>query len=562
MTDAKGANFFNRKNEMTISDQPYSRPRDPIPPEVQHQLRSILEQLPNAVPLYLFTKEGMNDIYNQAAQEIVRSFAQLGRKVELQELSLDNELAEKWEVKLSPTILFDPEHYSIRFLGAPMGEEGRTFLETVVLIGLRKSQLSEQSLKIVEKIDSPRRVKVFSSPTCPYCPQQTVNALKTVIAKPELISLEIVDIQANPHLADEYSAHGVPQTFANDVLIAQGAQPEELFVLSLLKMEEQTVFIPDSDAELVDTDLVIVGGGPAGLTAAIYAVRSGLNTAVVERDTLGGQVAITPLVENYPGFTQVGGKALVDLLVSHALEYVTIFQGEEVVDIQTGEGITVLTSRRRFKTKAVLLATGATHKLLGVPGESRFSGRGVTYCSTCDGPLFKGKKVIMVGGGNSAVTEALYLHNVGADVTMVHRRDTLRAQEHLSKYLFSANIPVLWNTEVNEIRGEEKVREVLLYDNVTKESRTLPIDGVFIAIGYLPAVGLAQKLGVELTPDGFIKRDEQHRTNIPGIYSAGDVEGGYKQIVTAVGQGAEAAMSIYENLIHPYWLEKRDTSAG
>jgi thioredoxin reductase (NADPH) len=541
---------------MTISDQPFSSSQSPIPPEVQHQLRSVLDQLPHPVPLYLFTKEGQNDIYNQAAREIVRAFAGLGKNIELHEMDFDHELAQKWQVDISPTILFDPERYSIRFLGAPMGEEGRTLLEAVVLIGLRRSNLSEQSLKIIEKITSPRVVKVFSSPTCPYCPQQAVSALKAAIAKPELISLEIVDIQANPHLADLYSAHSVPQTFANDTLIAQGAQPEELFILSLQKMEEQTVFIPDIDTELVENDLVIVGGGPAGLTAAIYAVRSGLNAAVVERDTLGGQVAITPLVENYPGFTQVGGKALVDLLVSHALEYVTIFQGEEVVDIETGEGITVLTSRRRFKTKAVLLATGATHKLLGVPGESSFSGRGVTYCSTCDGPLFKGKKVIMVGGGNSAVTEALYLHNVGADVTLVHRRDTLRAQEHLSKYLFSANIPVLWNTEVEEIRGEEKVQEVLLYDNVTQESRTLPIDGVFIAIGYLPAVGLAKKLGVELTPEGFIKRDEHHRTNIPGIYSAGDVEGGYKQIVTAVGQGAEAAMSIYEDLIHPYWLDQ------
>jgi thioredoxin reductase (NADPH) len=136
----------------------------------------------------------------------------------------------------------------------------------------------------------------------------------------------------------------------------------------------------------------------------------------------------------------------------------------------------------------------------------------------------------------------------------VHRRDTLRAQEHLNKYLFSANIPVLWTTVVKEILGEERVREVLLYDNVTQESRILPLDGVFIAIGYIPAVGLAEKLGVELTADGFIKRDERHRTNVPGIYSAGDVEGGYKQIVTAVGQGAEAALSIYEDLIHPYWL--------
>lgn len=541
---------------------PSDRSDSPIPPEVQHQLRMVFEQLPHTVPLYLFTQKGHNDVYNHAAKEVVRSFAELGSKVELHELSLDHELAKKYQVDTSPTVLFDPEHYSIRFLGAPIGEEGRTLLEAVVLIGLKKSNLSEQSLKIIEKISSPRKVKIFSSPTCPYCPQQAVNAIKAAIAKPELISLEIVDIQANPHLAELYSAHSVPQTFANDVLIAQGAQPEELFILSLEKMVEETVFIPDVEAELVENDLVIVGGGPAGLTAGIYAVRSGLNTAVVERDTLGGQVATTPLVENYPGFTQVGGKALVDLLVSHALEYVTIFQGEEVLDIQREEGLTVLTSRRRFKTKAVLLATGATHKHLGVPGESRLSGRGVTYCSTCDGPLFKGKRVIMVGGGNSAVTEALYLHNIGAHVTVVHRRDTFRAQEHLTKYLFSANIPVLWNTEVKEIRGEDKVREVILYNNVTQESRTMPIDGVFIAIGYIPAVQLAKKLGVELTEDGFIKRDEHHRTNLPGVYSAGDVEGGYKQIVTAVGQGAEAALSIYEDLMNPYWLEKRTVSSG
>ncbi len=547
---------------MNIAGQHDSNTRSPIPPEVQNQLKAVLSQLPNTVPLYLFTKQGVNDIYNQAASEIIRAFSRLGDKVQLHELNLDHELAKRWKVEVSPTILFDPEHYSVRFLGAPVGEEGRTLLEAIVLIGLGRSSLSEQSLKILEKISSPRMVKVFSSPTCPYCPQQAVNGLKAAIAKPGLISLEIVDIQANPPLADLYSAHSVPQTFANDVLIAQGAQPEELFILSLEKMQEQTVFIPDIDAEVVENDLVIVGGGPAGLTAAIYAVRSGLQTAVVERDTLGGQVATTPLVENYPGFTQVGGKALVDLLVSHALEYVTIFQGEEVMDIQPEEGLTVFTNRRRFNTKAVLLATGATHKHLGVPGETRFSGRGVTYCSTCDGPLFKGKKVIMVGGGNSAVTEALYLHNVGADVTLVHRRDTLRAQEHLTKYLVSTNIPILWNTEVKEIRGEEKVREVLLHNNATQENEVLTIDGVFIAIGYLPAVKLAQKLGVELTGDGFIKRDEHHRTNVPGIYSAGDVEGGYKQIVTAVGQGAEAALSIYEDLMNPYWLGKPGISTG
>jgi len=251
----------------------------------------------------------------------------------------------------------------------------------------------------------------------------------------------------------------------------------------------------------------------------------------------------------------VGGKTLVDIMVSHALEYVQIFQGEEVVEIKPGDPIEVLTTRRKFLSRTVLLATGARYRLIGVPGESRLSGRGVSYCSTCDGPLFKGKKVIMVGGGDSAVTEVLHLHHMGVNVTLIHRRDSLRAQEHLTENLFSNNIPVLWNTEVREILGEERVREVVLYNNKTDDITTFETDGIFVAIGYEPAVELAKSVGVELTPDGYIRRDPRHRTNIPGIYSAGDVEGGYKQIVTAAGQGSEAALAIFEDTVNPYWKQ-------
>jgi thioredoxin reductase (NADPH) len=308
--------------------------------------------------------------------------------------------------------------------------------------------------------------------------------------------------------------------------------------------------------------VVIVGGGPAGLTAGIYAARSGLRAVVIERGALGGQVATTPIVENYPGLTQVGGKTLVDIMVSHALEYVKIFAGEEVMEVTPGEPIEVKTNRRRFTAKALLLATGAVHRHLGAPGESRLSGHGVSYCSTCDGPLFKGKRVIIVGGGNSAVTEALHLQNVGVDVTLVHRRNTLRAQEHLSKKIFDNDIPVLFDTEVKEIRGKDRVEEVVLYNSLTEETKTMGVDGVFVAIGYMPAVDLARKIGLELTPEGYIKRDAKHRSNIPGIYSAGDVEGGYKQIVTAAGQGSEAALSIFEDLMNPYWKESETATVG
>jgi thioredoxin reductase (NADPH) len=519
-----------------------------------NQLRATFEQLPNDIPLYLFTAKGHEDAFTHANRQVIRAFRELSARITLREYDLDHELAQKYNITGSPTLLIAPETYAIRWLGAPMGEEARTLLETLILVGLGKSQLSDQSLKVIKKIDSPRHIKVFVSPTCPYCPQQAINAVKAAVEDPKNISLEIIDIQSEPEIANQYAAQSVPQAFANDILIGQGAQPEEVFMSSLQKMEAQTIFIPESDAEVVDTDLVIIGGGPAGLTAGIYAVRSGLRTAIIEREALGGQVATTPIVENYPGFTSVGGKTLVDIMVSHALQYVQIFQGEAVVDINLGKPTTLTTNRRKFTAKTVLLATGATHRRLGIPGESRLSGKGVSYCSTCDGPLFKGRKVVMVGGGNSAVTEALHLFHMGVDVTLIHRRDKLRAQDFLAKQLFDNNIPVLWDTEVKEIQGEARVEQIKLINNKTGEYSQFDTDGVFIAIGYTPAVELAELLGLEINEDGYIQHDGKHRTNIPGIYSAGDVEGGYKQIVTASGQGAEAAMTIFEDMIDPYWL--------
>jgi thioredoxin reductase (NADPH) len=215
----------------------------------------------------------------------------------------------------------------------------------------------------------------------------------------------------------------------------------------------------------------------------------------------------------------------------------------------------VQTSRRKFKTQSVLITTGASHRHLGVPGEQRFSGRGVSYCATCDGPLFRGKKVFQVGGGNSAVTEALYLRNTGVDVTLVHRRDRLKAQDILVKQLIDNGVPILFNTEVKEIRGENRVNEVVLLDNVANKTYSKPADGVFMAIGYDPAVDLAKKVGLELTEDGYIRHDH-FRTNIPGIYAAGDVTGGFKQIVTASGYGSEAALAVFEDIIDPYWKRK------
>ncbi len=256
--------------------------------------------------------------------------------------------------------------------------------------------------------------------------------------------------------------------------------------------------------------------------------------------------------------TNVGGKSLADIMVTHALEYVQIFQGEEVMEVERNEKFTIKTNRRTFISKAILLATGAKYRKLNVPGEQALSGRGVSYCSTCDGPLFKNQKVIMVGGGDSAATDALHLKNIGVDVTIVHWLSELETQHHLRKQLYNTGIPILFNTEVRHIHGERSVQGVTLYNNKTNEQSALAVSGVFIAIGYEPYTDLAQKIGVELTDYGYIKT-ENFRTNIPGVYAAGDVTGGFNQIVIASGQGSGAALTIFEDLINPYWTE---TSKG
>lgn len=523
--------------------------------DARRELERIFSTLEHDVHIHLFIAPKKNEPYNDLARQILSLFEKVSGKIVVEKHDLKDPLAREWGISYSPTIIFEPDRYNIRWLGAPAGEEGRTFVELLLLIGYGKSNLSNESEGVLKRINEARNLKVFVSPSCPYCPQQAVNAIKAAVAKPDVISLEIIDIQAHPDIADQYGAQSVPQTFANDLLIALGAQQEELFMASLDKMEQQTVFIPESDAEVVETDIVIVGGGPAGLTAGIYAARSGLKAVVLERNALGGQVATTPVVENYPGMAEVGGKTLVDVMVSHALEYVQIFQGEEVQEISQEEKFAILTNRRKFIARAILLATGAVYRKLGVPGEERLSGRGVSYCSTCDGPLFKNKKVIMVGGGDSAATEALHLKNIGVDVTIIHWLDALEAQDYLAKQLKENNIPVFYNTEVKEIKGEQRVQQVTLYNNKTEEKTTMDVNGVFIAIGYMPAVDLAEKIGVELTSDGFIKQDH-YRTNIPGIYAAGDATGGYNQIVIASGHGSGAALTIFEDLIHPFWKKE------
>jgi thioredoxin reductase (NADPH) len=257
------------------------------------------------------------------------------------------------------------------------------------------------------------------------------------------------------------------------------------------------------------------------------------------------------VVENYPGFMRIGGRSLVDLLVQQAAQYAEIHLGELVKEIeQKDDRFHVKTNRATYIVKGLILATGVDNRALDAPGAQKFYGRGVSYCATCDGYFFKdGKKVIVVGGGNTAVTDALYLKNIGADVTLVHWRDALRAEARLQESFKQSGIAALWDSEVREVLGDKVVRSVKVENKKTREATSMAVDGVFVAIGYVPGNEIAKMLGLELDEEGYIKADlTTMRTSLPRVYAAGDITGGMKQIAVAVGQGSIAAMSAFEDI--------------
>ncbi|AKG90812.1 thioredoxin-disulfide reductase [Geoglobus ahangari] len=301
------------------------------------------------------------------------------------------------------------------------------------------------------------------------------------------------------------------------------------------------------ESEEREYDVIIVGAGPAGLTAAIYSARYGLSTAFFETVDPASQLSLTPVIENFPGF-EGSGFELLEKMKNQALKFGAEHKFENVEKLRKVNGkFEVVTESGTYYARALIIATGGKHRELGVPGEKEFVGRGVSYCATCDGHFFRGKKVLVVGGGNTAVTDAIYLKEIGCDVTLIHRRDELRAEKALQEELFSRNIPVIWNSVVLRIEGEEKVERVVILNRVTNEESVLEVDGVFIAVGIRPATDIVMDLGVERDSAGYIRVDKKQRTNVEGVFAAGDCcDNPLKQVVTACGDGAVAANSAFE----------------
>ena len=315
--------------------------------------------------------------------------------------------------------------------------------------------------------------------------------------------------------------------------------------------DSETLLEDNQVTENKTYDLVIIGGGPAGLTAGLYASRARMNVLLLEKGAYGGQMTTTAHIENYPGFPGgIGGFELADLMQKQTEEFGLQIIFGSVESILKKDNLFVLnTDKDPIESRSVLITTGAIPDKLGVPGEERLTGRGVSYCATCDGALYRERTVAVVGGGDSAVEEALFLTRFATKVHIIHRRDQLRAIPLArERVLENDKITVEWNTIVKEITGDDEVKEITLTDVLSGENRTLGVDGIFIYVGITPQTEFLGDL-IEKDPSGSIVTDINMQSSIPGLYAAGDVRSqSIRQVSSAVGDGAIAAFNIYKYL--------------
>lgn len=291
-------------------------------------------------------------------------------------------------------------------------------------------------------------------------------------------------------------------------------------------------------------DIIIIGSGPAGMTAALYAGRAELNALMIEKDYQGGQMVTTNEVENYPGIIDITGPDLSNVMYEHAKKFGTEMIFEEVLDIQVdGDIKKVITNKATYETKVVILSMGAKPRNLGIAREQELGGRGISYCAICDGGFYRNKVVAVVGGGDTALEDALYLSRIAKKVYLIHRRDSFRGNKNLQKKIFESNIEIIWDSTVTELHGDNKLTGIQIVNLKDESIKDLELDGLFVAVGSYPMSNLVKDL-VELNPQGYIIAGENCATSVDGIFAVGDIRTKHlRQVITAAADGA---VSVYE----------------
>lgn len=394
----------------------------------------------------------------------------------------------------------------------------------------------------------------FSAPWCVYC-RRLAPALEVVAREyQDTLVFGAINIDEEPELAQAEKIELVPtlRIYQGGKVLGSVVAPESK--AQLVSFIEETIQHREQEESTAEHiyDMLVVGGGPGGYTAALYAARAGLDTAVLEKLSAGGQMALTDQVDNYPGFENgIEGFSLGEKMKRQAERFGIETKLTEVLSLQLSDKVKkVYTSEGLLYARTIVFATGANPRELGIDGEKELTGKGVNYCAACDGMFYKDKTVVVVGGGNTAAADALILSRICKKVIIVHRRDTLRATKIYHEPLMAKeNVEFCWDSTVIELLHGEKVTGVRLRNVKTGEERTLDCDGVFISIGRKPSTELV-KGQLEIDPAGYVVADESTRTNIPGVFAVGDVRTkALRQIVTAVADGAVAVHYAEEYLI-------------
>ncbi|MEE9331958.1 MAG: alkyl hydroperoxide reductase subunit F [Methylophilaceae bacterium] len=462
----------------------------------------------------------------------------------------DDERKPSFAVKRANTHTEAKKPVGIRFAGIPLGHEFTSLVLALLHTGGHAMKLEQDKIDQIAAIEGEFHFETYVSLTCHNCPD-VVQALNMMAVINPNITHVMVEGGLYQDEIKEKNIMSVPTIFLNGEMFGAGRMELDEILPKIdtgasakeaVKMSAKAPF-----------DVLIVGGGPAGASAAIYAARKGIRTGIVA-ERFGGQVMDTLAIENFISVKATEGPQLVSALEEHVKDYdVDIMPLQKAASLKTNGLIEVsLENGGMLKSKTVIVATGARWRKLGVPGEVEYQNKGVAYCPHCDGPLFKGKSVAVVGGGNSGVEASIDLAGIVGHVTLLQHGDALKADAVLQDKLRSlSNVTILLNAETSEITGaDEKVNGLVYTDRESGESKRVALEGVFIQIGLVPNTGWLKNSGVELSPHGEIETNSHGATNVGGVFAAGDVTTvPYKQIIIAMGEGSRASLGAFDYLI-------------
>jgi NADH-dependent peroxiredoxin subunit F len=507
---------------------------------IKNQLQAYLGKVTHDVEI---TASLDNSEKSQEIRTMLKEITTLSSRLSYRESNEDNERKPSFALNRAGC------NIGVRFAGIPMGHEFTSLVLALLQVGGHPPKASDEVIEQIRNLEGEYVFETYISLSCQNCPE-VVQALNLMSVINPNIRHTMIDGALFQEEVNERKIMAVPTIFLNGQHFGQGRMELEEILAKLDTGAAARTAEKISKKEIFD--VLVVGGGPAGASAAIYAARKGIRTGVVA-ERFGGQVLDTLGIENFISVKATEGPKLVTALEQHVKEYdVDVMNLQRAAALVPGDLIEVkLESGARLKTKSVILATGARWRELNVPGEHEYRNKGVAYCPHCDGPLFKGKRVAVVGGGNSGVEAAIDLAGIVDHVTLLEFDAKLRADEVLQRKLRSlSNVTVITHAQTTEVIGDgNKVNGMRYTDRKSGESKTLELEGIFVQIGLLPNTDWI-KGTVALSNRGEIEVDEKGQTSVPGVFAAGDVTTvPYKQIIIAMGEGAKASLSAFDYLI-------------